>query len=64
MFMTTAEVARALRLNVKTVRKGIDDGTIPAVRVGRALRVPSAWLEQHQEPLEPLGSSDDGVRGT
>lgn len=38
-FLTVAEVAELLRLNQQTVRNWIDAGTLPAVRVGRRVRI-------------------------
>ena len=38
-FMTVAEVAAILKLNQQTVRNWIDAGTLPAVRIGRRVRV-------------------------
>lgn len=37
--MTVDEAARYLRVSPKTIYKAIQDGAIPAVRVGRALRL-------------------------
>ena len=38
-FLTVAEVAEALKLNQQTVRNWIDQGSLPAVRVGRRVRI-------------------------
>ena len=38
-FMTVAEVAAALRMNQQTIRNWIDAGQLPAVRIGRRVRV-------------------------
>ena len=38
-FMTVAEVATILKLNQQTVRNWIDAGTLPAVRIGRRVRI-------------------------
>ena len=37
--MTVAEVAATLKLNQQTVRNWIDQGSLPAVRVGRRVRI-------------------------
>jgi excisionase family DNA binding protein len=37
--MTVAEVAEILRLNQQTVRNWIDRGELPAVHVGRRVRI-------------------------
>jgi excisionase family DNA binding protein len=38
-FMTVAEVAEILKLNQQTVRNWIDSGFMPAVRIGRRVRI-------------------------
>jgi excisionase family DNA binding protein len=38
-FLTVAEVAGLLKLNPQTVRNWIDQGTLPALRVGRRVRI-------------------------
>jgi excisionase family DNA binding protein len=38
-FLTVAEVAALLKLNQQTVRNWIEQGTLPAVRVGRRVRI-------------------------
>jgi excisionase family DNA binding protein len=38
-FLTVAEIAAILKLNQQTVRNWIDQGTLPALRVGRRVRV-------------------------
>jgi excisionase family DNA binding protein len=38
-FLTVAEVAERLRLNHQTVRNWIDDGKLPAFRIGRRVRI-------------------------
>lgn len=38
-FLTVAEVAEVLKLNQQTVRNWIDQGALPAVRVGRRVRI-------------------------
>jgi putative molybdopterin biosynthesis protein len=38
-FLTVAEVAGILRLNQQTVRNWIDRGELPALRVGRRVRI-------------------------
>lgn len=54
LFATTAEVAQILRCDRRTVHRGIEDGTIPAVRIGdRVVRIPIPAL------LESLGLGSD-----
>jgi len=38
-FLTVAEVAEMLKLNQQTVRNWIDQGSLPAFRVGRRVRI-------------------------
>jgi excisionase family DNA binding protein len=45
-FMTVAEVAGLLKLNQQTVRNWIDQGSLPAVRVGRRVRIRRSDLER------------------
>jgi excisionase family DNA binding protein len=44
--MTVAEVAALLKLNQQTIRNWIDAGTLPAVRIGRRVRVLRSDLHQ------------------
>ncbi len=45
-FLTVAEVATMLKLNQQTVRNWIDQGSLPALRVGRRVRIRRSDLEQ------------------
>lgn len=45
-FLTVAEVAALLKLNQQTVRNWIDQGSLPAVRVGRRVRIRRSDLER------------------
>jgi len=67
-FLTVAEVAAALRLNPQTVRNWIDQGSLPALRVGRRVRIRRSDFERlleegysggatRQAPAEPAGPS-------
>ena len=38
-FLTVAEIAGILKLNQQTIRNWIDQGSLPALRVGRRVRV-------------------------
>lgn len=48
-FLTVAEVAELLKLNQQTVRNWIDQGSLPALRVGRRVRIRRSELEQMLE---------------
>ncbi len=45
-FLTVAEVAELLRLNQQTVRNWIDQGSLPAHRVGRRVRIRRSDFER------------------
>jgi excisionase family DNA binding protein len=45
-FLTVAEVAATLKLNQQTVRNWIDQGSLPAVRVGRRVRIRRSDFER------------------
>ena len=38
-FMTVAEIAAILKLNQQTIRNWIDEGKLPALHIGRRVRV-------------------------
>jgi excisionase family DNA binding protein len=40
LFVTVTELAALMQLDPRTVRRGIEDGSIPSIRVGRATRIP------------------------
>jgi len=44
-YFTIKEFAALVRLDHKTVRKGIKDGHIPALRVGRSFRIPASAVD-------------------
>jgi excisionase family DNA binding protein len=45
-FLTVAEVAETLKLNQQTVRNWIDQGFLPALRVGRRVRIKRSDFER------------------
>jgi excisionase family DNA binding protein len=45
-FLTVAEVAATLKLNQQTVRNWIDQGSLPALRVGRRVRIRRSDFER------------------
>jgi excisionase family DNA binding protein len=45
-FLTVAEVAAMLKLNQQTVRNWIDAGSLPALRVGRRVRIRRSDFER------------------
>lgn len=46
LFVTTTECAAVLRYDVRTLRKAIEAGEVPAVKAGSTYRIPAAWLRQ------------------
>lgn len=67
-FLTVAEVAEWLKLNQQTVRNWIDQGSLPAVRVGRRVRIKQSDLDRilaqgyqgpAPEPVRSAGPSAD-----
>jgi excisionase family DNA binding protein len=44
--LTVAEVAEMLKLNQQTVRNWIEQGSLPALRVGRRVRIKRSDLER------------------
>jgi excisionase family DNA binding protein len=45
-FLTVAEVAAMLKLNQQTIRNWIDQGSLPALKVGRRVRIRRSDLER------------------
>jgi excisionase family DNA binding protein len=45
-YLTVAEVAQTLKLNQQTVRNWIDQGALPALRVGRRVRIKRSDFER------------------
>ena len=59
-FLTVAEIAELLKVNQQTVRNWIDRGSLPAVRVGRRVRVRQSALDR----ILGAGSDDADTGGT
>ena len=47
--MTVADIARILKLNQQTVRNWIDQGKLPALHIGRRVRI---WRSDFDQLLE------------
>jgi excisionase family DNA binding protein len=71
-YLTVAEVAETLKLNQQTVRNWIDQGSLPALRVGRRVRIKRSDFERILEesysagaaaPARPAGPSADDFWG-
>jgi excisionase family DNA binding protein len=50
-FLTVAEVAARLKLNQQTIRNWIEACTLPAVRVGRRVRILQSDFDAHSRQL-------------
>jgi excisionase family DNA binding protein len=44
-YLTAAEAAARLGISLRTVRRRIADGSLPSVRIGRAVRIPATVLD-------------------
>jgi excisionase family DNA binding protein len=63
-YLTVAEVADVLKLNQQTVRNWIDQGSLPALRVGRRVRIKRSDFERVLAAGYNAGSgSSDGAAG-
>jgi excisionase family DNA binding protein len=51
--VTVAEIAEILKLNQQTVRNWIVDGSLPAIHVGRRVRVRWGGVEAMTKPAGP-----------
>jgi excisionase family DNA binding protein len=58
-FLTVAEVAETLKLNQQTVRNWIDQGSLPALRIGRRVRIRRSDFER----LIEAGATHPGSTG-
>ena len=56
-FLTVAEVAEMLKLNQQTVRNWIDQGSLPALRVGRRVRIRRSDLDRVLDDAYSGGSA-------
>lgn len=45
-FMSVAEAARFVSLSERTIRRLIDEGKVPHIRIGASIRIPIRWREQ------------------
>jgi excisionase family DNA binding protein len=66
-FMTVAEVAAILKLNQQTVRNWIDAGKLPALHIGRRVRIRRADFDQllasSYTGRRAATNSDESIRG-
>lgn len=62
-YLTVAEVAELLKLNQQTVRNWIDQGSLPALRVGRRVRIRRSDLEKVLQAGSTVGGQSAGPSG-
>src|SRR5437868_6767645 len=62
-FLTVAEVAGLLKLNQQTVRNWIDQGSLPAVRMGRRVRIKRSDFERVIEQNYSPGTAPPAPAG-
>jgi excisionase family DNA binding protein len=62
-FLTVAEVAEVLKLNQQTVRNWIDQGSLPAIRVGRRVRIKRSDFERLLEESYSGAAASAARRG-
>ena len=66
-FVTPQEIAALLRVSPAAIRRLLQRGTLPAVRVGRAWRVEEAelqrWLRRHSPAMRPDGRGEPCLCG-
>jgi excisionase family DNA binding protein len=63
-YLTVAEVAETLKLNQQTVRNWIDQGSLPALRVGRRVRIKRSDFERILEESYSPGATAPGGRAS
>ncbi|MBV9713879.1 MAG: helix-turn-helix domain-containing protein [Solirubrobacterales bacterium] len=66
-FLTVAEIAERLKLNQQTLRNWIEQGQLPAIRIGRRVRIRRSDFERlveegysgraRESPAQPEGPS-------
>lgn len=61
-FLTVSEVAEVMRVSKMTVYRLIHAGELPAIRVGKSFRVPSAAVQQLLD-ISWQGSEDTALGG-
>lgn len=70
-YLNAAEAASRLGISLRTVRRRIADGSLPSVRIGRAVRIPAAALDlpvarpggsAAHEAVAPYAPDADGDR--
>src|SRR6059058_5367096 len=60
--VTVAQIAEILKLNQQAVRNWIDQGSLPAIRVGRRVRVRWGDVEPMMKPAGPVSPGSGALR--
>ncbi len=63
-YLTVAEVAETLKLNQQTVRNWIDQGSLPALRVGRRVRIKRSDFQRILEESYSAGATPPNRRSS
>lgn len=61
--LTVDEVAKMLRISSVSVRRYVAAGKLPAVRVGRSVRIDQAAAERFATPIAPFASDSPPSAG-
>ena len=61
-YLTAAQAAARLGLSLRTVRRRIADGSLASVRIGRAVRIPAAAIEEEPEARNTMEQACDSLR--
>lgn len=56
--LTVADCAAFANVSEKTIRRLIDEGKIPSIRVGNSIRVPARWRDRLLRAAEGLESAE------
>ena len=59
LFASVPEVASLLRRDERTIRRGIEAGTIPATRAGATWSIPVSWLRERAGVAGPAAVAPD-----
>jgi len=53
-YLTVKEAAQILKMSQSAIYRAIYRGEIPAVKVGKSVRIPARALEESLKPFQPL----------
>jgi excisionase family DNA binding protein len=57
-FLTVSEAAARLQVSAKTIRRLIEHGDLPALRIGRLVRIPEENFERFLKGRQTIGHRD------